>query len=136
MRFDGQADGADRVALDIDTAMFGAPMGDDTKTTERVDHAVFDRVDERDDLAETRQPADRVHDELPRTVIGDVAAALDGDDLDPARGQQRPRNAEVDSLALRPRVTTGSCSTTSQVSAARPSATASCSARWKASTSP
>jgi hypothetical protein len=69
--------------------MFLAPGSRDPERREGRNHRAFERRDERHDLTKARQLANRVDDELPRSVVGDVAAALDLDDVDAARSQER-----------------------------------------------
>ncbi len=49
--------------------------------------ALFERAHQRHDLAKALELADRIDDELARAVVGNVAAALDLDDVDALRGE-------------------------------------------------
>lgn len=62
---------------------------------------------------------DRIADHLPGSVVCDVATSPDIEQFDPAR-PERLRIRRFSARALRPMVTTGSCSSRSNVSTARP----------------
>ncbi len=72
----------------------------DAEAEQRADDGVLDRGDQRDDLAKALEPADRVDDDLARAVIRHVAAALDLDDVDAARREQRAREQNVAFLGV------------------------------------
>ena len=73
-----------------------APGGRDAERGAGRDERRLERPDERpDQQAARRERDDRVRDELARAVVGHLAAALDADDLDAARGQDRPGRADV-----------------------------------------
>jgi hypothetical protein len=95
----GEADRADRRVADIHAAMFGACAGRDSELRERRDDGAFDCAYHRDDFTKAFEPDDRIHDQLARTVIGHVSAALDLYDIDAAGRQYLSRREHV--LALR-----------------------------------
>jgi hypothetical protein len=55
-------------------------------------------------VALPREANDRVDDELAGTVVGDVPAAVDGDDVDAGRGERCSSSSTLASVARRPSV--------------------------------
>ena len=80
------ADGGDlarlvTVVVDPHPGVLGQATGHDAELGEYVDQQRLDRVDVLERTLGVGQRQDRVADELPGTVVGDVASAPDGDEV-------------------------------------------------------
>ena len=98
---DAQAEGADlarvgtvRIAPAARVAV--APRRPDAERRAGRHERGFEGPDQRPDHeAAARQGDDRIGDQLARAVVGHLAASLDADDLDPARGERRVVGQDV-----------------------------------------
>ena len=103
---DAQAEGADlarprSVRVDPAARMAVAPVGLDSERPAGVDHRVLEGPHERsEEEAAAGQGDDRIGHQLARAVVGDLAAALDPDELDPARRQLGRRGPDVRLVGL------------------------------------
>src|SRR4029079_3214795 len=94
------AEGADlprppAVRVDPAARVSVSTSGIDAEGGAGVDHRGLEGPHERpQEQAATRQRESRVGDELTRTVVRDLAAALDPDDLDPAPVEVRGRRPD------------------------------------------
>ena len=70
--------------------LVGARAGVEPGVGERGDDRALDRAQVGDDVDD---PHDRIADELTRAVVGELAAAVDVDDVDPAARGTKPRRA-------------------------------------------
>ena len=91
---EAHADGADlarvrAVGVDPHARVLGEPSGADAEGGQRVDDELLDVADVPGGTELVGDGEDRVADELARTVVGDVAAAADGDELGADGGRAR-----------------------------------------------
>ena len=108
------------VAPDPDAGVAAPPLGGDAEARAGVNDGSLERAHQRYDLAKALEFANRIDDELSRPVVGDVAAALDRDEVDAAARELSGEKSTFSRLAWRPNVTTGVCSTTIHVSGSLP----------------
>ena len=109
-------DRGDLLVTDPDAGIARLALGRDSEIGERVDEHAFECTHVRHDVAQSVTPVgqrdDRVPDQLPGPVIGDVAAAI-GD----ARGRRPPVAGGTNTCAgsaVVPRVNTCGCSSSSR----------------------
>jgi len=78
-----------------------APLGGDTEGGARFDHRRFERPDERpEEKASSREGKDRIGDQLTGAVVGDLAAPLDAENLNPAAFELGGRGQDVGWVGL------------------------------------
>jgi len=61
---------------------------------------ILEHRNERYDLTKPLQPHDRIDDDLARSVVGHVAAALDLHDIDPTSSQRLLGNEQIRALSI------------------------------------
>ena len=80
------------VGVDPDAGVLGETTGTrETELRQRVDEQLLDAVHVIGRAERVVDRQDRVPDELARTVVGDVAAALHGDEIGTDRGRITPQ---------------------------------------------
>ena len=93
--------GAGPSRLDPAAGVALAPVGDDPEGGAGLGHRRLEGAHERpEQQAAPGQRDDRIGDELAAAVVRDLATALDPDDLDPARGEELGRGADMALVGL------------------------------------